>query len=651
MITPYEEFASKITKDVLEDELLEEEKKILEELKSIKVLREKKGIVSLLPEYVIGRVDIGRDGTGYLDIFDSSKRDLIVERRDLKGSIKGDIVVAKSTKRRRGRESAKIIHLLKREKSFTICFTEKIKREIVGLDIKTKAAIELKSSQKSLKNLPPKTILKVDSSSGEILEVLGVLDDALVDEKISLALFNKTEEFDKGAEEQALTYGDFVDKEMYSNRIDLTSLPFCTIDPVTAKDHDDAIYFDTKNHTLYVAIADVSEYVTPNSLLDKEARKRGFSIYLPHKSIPMLPRALSENICSLKEGEVRLAFVFKIKLHKRTLKPTSEELFEAIITPKRGYSYERIDRFLDGEEDIEHSIGEFLHPLFSLTSKLRKKRLESGYDFFSDDQVMLLDKNQELIEVKREKETPSHSLIEECMLLANTSSAKMIKDGGIFRIHQEPDDKKITILLDDLALIGIYPKKSKSLHGLIQAIQKEAENLGIREDVDRMIIRSQNQALYSAQNCGHFGLGFEAYTHFTSPIRRYSDLILHRLLKSIIKDSRERDFILKQIESVASEISTLEREVAKVEWDFKDRKYARWAEKNIGAVLKGVVVDSKSMPLVKIAEKIDGARVFIRGHNELERLHRVRVKIVDSDIATARIEGVLVEVLDHGIYS
>jgi len=258
---------------------------------------------------------------------------------------------------------------------------------------------------------------------------------------------------------------------------------------------------------------------------------------------------------------------------------------------------------------------------------------------------MVLDENQELLEIRSEKDTPSHSLIEECMLLANVASAKMF-DVGIFRIHEEPDIKKIDELLEDLAIIGIYPQKSKSLHGLIQSIQKEADRLNIREDVDRMIIRSQSQAVYSAKNCGHFGLGFDRYTHFTSPIRRYSDLILHRLLKSIIKDTKDKNFILKQIDEIASDISSLEREAAKVEWDYKDRKYARWAAKNLGVVLQGIVLDSEKMPLVKIGERLIGARVFIRGHHELEKLNRVKVKITDVNIATARIEGALEEVLN-----
>ena len=153
----------------------------------------------------------------------------------------------------------------------------------------------------------------------------------MVDEKISLALFDKKEFFTKEAETEAKSHGDFVDKSYYPNRVDLTNLPFCTIDPVDAKDFDDAIYFDVAKHTLYVAIADVTEYVFPMGPIDKEAVERGFSIYFPHKSIPMLPRSLSENICSLKPNVDRLAYTFKITLDPLTCKPLKEELFESVI--------------------------------------------------------------------------------------------------------------------------------------------------------------------------------------------------------------------------------------------------------------------------------------------------------------------------------
>ncbi|WP_024790030.1 RNB domain-containing ribonuclease [Lebetimonas sp. JH292] len=224
-----------------------------------------------------------------------------------------------------------------------------------------------------------------------------MLDDPWVDEKISLALYNKKEEFSKFAILEAESYGDFVDKSMYPQRIDLTEKYFCTIDPVSAKDHDDAIYFDKDENALYVAIADVSEYVYLNGNIDKEAKERGFSIYFPHKSVPMLPRALSENICSLKENEDRIKFTFKIVLDKNN-NVIKEELFEAIINSKRKYSYERVDEFLAGKlENIDKTDEEILSwllPLWKKIKHIRYERLKTGLDFESDEIRMSLDENR-----------------------------------------------------------------------------------------------------------------------------------------------------------------------------------------------------------------------------------------------------------------
>jgi len=634
------QFITQLTKGIYRKDIPKFYKDLVDYLIKIKALKGKKEL-KLTTDYVVGTIDINSKGVGFLTPH-TGKKDLLIEPEDLNGASKGDFVIAKKIFSRNSRPKAKVVILL--QKAFeTIVAYLSYEPNPVLRNIKTERKIEVNIKEKQLKKLPPKAVFKLDAYTNEIVEVLGVLDDATIDEKISLALYNKKEEFSKQAIKEAKSFGDFVDKTLYA-REDLTHLPFCTIDPETAKDHDDAIYFDTNKRELYVAIADVSEYVYLNGAIDKEAQKRGFSIYFPHKSIPMLPRELSENICSLKENEDRLALIFKITFDENN-NIIKEELLEGIINSKRKYSYETIDKFLESEgekDNIDEEILSWLLPLYDITKHLKHERIKKGLEFFSDEIRMTLDEDGKLKKVKIESETPSHGLIEDCMLLANKAAAKMI-DFGIFRVHQAPKKKDIQELLNNLLPFGIDVKLEDDVIKTFKEIQKQAKSLGIQKHIDRMIIRTQQQAKYEAFNNGHFALGFEKYTHFTSPIRRYSDLTLHRLLKSILHNNQKFEkFILRNIESLVVKISELEREAMKVEWDFYDRKFARWADENIGKVVKAVVVDTKSPPIAKIEDEIVGARIFLKKDN-VSLLEKVDVKIISSNIATTKIKGEIVE--------
>ena len=634
------QFIAQLTKGIYRKDIPKFYQELVDYLIEIKALKGKKEL-KLSSDYVVGTIDINSKGVGFLTPH-TGKKDLLVEPEDLNGASKGDFVIAKRVFSRNSRPKAKVIILL--QKAFeTIVAYLSYEPNPVLRNIKTEQKIETNIKQKQLKKLPPNAVFKLDAYTNEIIEVLGVLDDAKVDEKISLALYNKKEEFSKEAIREAESFGDFLDKSLY-NREDLTHLDFCTIDPVTAKDHDDAIYFDVENKILYVAIADVSEYVYLNGAIDKEAVNRGFSIYFPHKSIPMLPRALSENMCSLKENEDRLALIFKITFDDKN-NIIKEELLEGIINSKRKYSYETIDMFLanKGNKDlIDEQILTWLLPLYELTIHLKNERIENGLEFFSDEIKMELDENGKLKQVKVESETPSHGLIEDCMLLANKAAAKMI-DFGIFRVHNVPKKKDINALLNDLLPFGIDVKLEEDIIKTFKNIQAQAKDLGIKKYIDKMIIKTQQQAKYEAFNNGHFALGFDRYTHFTSPIRRYSDLTLHRLLKSIIHNNKKFEkFILRNIESLVVKISELEREAMKVEWDFYDRKFARWANDNIGKVVNAVVIDTKSPPIAKIEDEIIGARIFLKKDN-VSLLEKIKVEIKKVSIATTKIKGEKIE--------
>jgi len=646
------EFAYKLVQGVASKDIPRDKRDIVNDLVALRIVSDSK-IIKLKSKYRIGKIDITKKGFGFLTPLGIKEKDYLIEAEHLNGAGRGDLVIAEKLFNKKGRPKAKVVYIL--EKAFNVSvvyltFEYKNNKKIPVLkNIKTNLQTFVAEKKKTLKKLPEGAVFKVDNYTNKIIDVLGVLDDPWVDEKISLALYNKKEEFSKKAVAEAEAYGDYVNKEFYPERIDLTHLSFCTIDPQTAKDHDDAIYFDREKNILYVAIADVSEYVYLNGNIDKEAKERGFSIYFPHKSVPMLPRELSENICSLKENEDRLAFVFKIYLNSKN-EVIKEELFEAIICSKRKYSYDRVDEFLAGNfkdtDETDKEILNWLMPLWERIKKIRTKRLKTGLDFSSDEIKMTLNDEGLIESIELEIETPSHKLIEDCMLLANKAAAKMI-DFGIFRVHEKPSSNSIDELYESLMALGIdIDVDEKDFVKVVRDIQKQAKMMGIEKEVDKLIIRSQQQARYDAKNTGHYALGFEKYTHFTSPIRRYSDLTLHRLLKSIIKNNKkQKEFILRNIEALVVKISELEREAMKVEWDFYDRKYARFAKDHIGAIYKGIIEDTEIPPIAKITEDLLlGARVFLKDRKKYKLFEKVEIEILTSDIATAKIRGKVKEV-------
>jgi ribonuclease R len=637
-------FAIQLTNGFIESDLELEDKNSFQALKQLGAIEEIDGLWRLKSLYRVGRLYIDRVGRGFVEAPTKEQKDLLIQPEDMQDANQGDVVVVKRVIARRGRASAKVQIVVRKASIFNIVYTNTNDSGVFEiLNIKTGFPTHAIMEEMDLKLFKMGTVLKVDAVTEKVLEVFGHLGDPKVDEKISLALFDRADAFEKDCIGQAKNVESEVTAYEHPNRVDLRDLDFCTIDPVTAKDFDDAIYFDTKTYTLYVAIADVSHYVDYFTPIDQEAKCRGFTTYLPHKSFPMLPRELSENICSLKPHTDRLAFVAKIELNPNTLSPIKEEFFEAIIHSKRRFNYDEIDRIIDSngayiEAENEKRILEYLLPLQKITRKLRKKRLNSGFDFRSEEIKLSIDSNHELKSTQTETGTASHSLIEECMLLANQASAKRF-EYGIFRTHLPPELSKIEELLGELSDIGLFVAEYDDSPSLMREIQKEADRMGLASEVDSMIIKSLKQATYSAENQGHFGLGFSHYSHFTSPIRRYSDLILHRLIKTqLTNNEKENEYLLRNIEPLCARVSELERESTKAEWDFRDRKFARWAEKYIGEEFKAHIVEVGENAKAVLDCEMEGVTVNLRGDNVM-LFETVILKIDSVSIAMAKIQG------------
>ena len=628
-----------------ETDLELEDKNNFQALQQLGAIEEVDGLWKLKSLYRVGQLYVNRVGKGFVEAQTKEQRDLVVEAQDFGEANPHDDVVVKRVIARRGRASAKVLLVIRKAHVYQIVYTHRNKSDIFEiLDLKTGLQTHAKMEGMDLKAFKMGTVLKVDSETEEVIEVFGHLDDPKVDEKISLALYKRADDkFEEDCVVQAKEVEQEVTRNEHPSRVDLTHLDFCTIDPVTAKDFDDAIYFDIDSYTLYVAIADVSHYVDYFSPIDTEAKQRGFTTYFPHKSFPMLPRELSENICSLKPHVDRLAFVAMIELDRASLLPIKEEFFEAIIHSKRRFNYDEIDTIIetDGskvEKEHEKQILEYLLPLQKMTQRLRKKRLGHGFDFRSEEIKLSIDAGHELKSTQTETGTASHSLVEECMLLANQASAKRF-EYGVFRIHTPPQLSNLEGLLEELASIGLFVKEYDDAPSLIRAIQKEADGMGIASEVDSMVIKSLKKALYSAKNEGHFGLGFSHYSHFTSPIRRYSDLILHRLIKADLKEDKEKnEYLLRNIEPLCQRVSELERESTKAEWDFRDRKLARWAEKHVGQEFKAHIVEVGENAKAVLECEIEGVTVNLRGENVM-LFDKIILNIDSVSIAMAKIQG------------
>ncbi len=372
----------------------------------------------------------------------------------------------------------------------------------------------------------------------------------------------------------------------------------------------------------------------------------------------MLPPALSENLCSLREGKVRLAMTFKMRLHKRTKAILHTELLHALIKVKQKLNYEEVDEFLQTKQSsvIKHPLKPMLLELNALAQTLRKKRLQIGFDFLGDSLELELDKNTELKSASLKFQTLSHQLVEECMLLANIQSAKMLqqkasnKDStlGIYRIHPKPKPQNIKALFLELKMLGLWkhnaaPKTIESFHKAILEVQKLSKKAKLAIEVDKLIIKSMEQASYASHNIGHFGLGFDAYSHFTSPIRRYSDLLLHRILKEKITLT-QMPHSKECLPILCEDLSQKEREVTKIEQDFQDRKFARYLFKHIGQSYEGIIHSQNNQnPIVALSSyPLIGARV-ISLKSCGTKYQRVRIQILEVNLATAKIYGKIIE--------
>lgn len=433
-------------------------------------------------------------------------------------------------------------------------------------------------------------------ATAEIEEIFGENIPASEDIRMVAGEYGLKEGHSAASIREAEEHRLYVPGKDERGREDLRKIPFITIDGETARDFDDAVFVEKtkQGYTLWVAVADVSHYVTEDSALDKEAKEKGTSVYFPERAFHMLPKALSENLCSLRPGEPRLAMVSKIFFSKDG-KKQSVEVLEAIIQSHRRATYNEIESERKKSERDES--WEF-YDHFELYKKLRKARNERGsLDFELPEYEILVDAMGEPTEIQRRERLDPHRLVEEFMISANESVTEWMLERDqafIYRIHEEPAEQSLYRFKELAKSFGVKInfKRGEVRPQMLAEILKTLEGHPAQELLNSSLLRSMKQAVYSATHLGHFGLASEAYTHFTSPIRRYPDLVVHRLIRRTLRKQNKNDDkeeVEKKLKTICEHSSLRERLAAEAERELKRVKQVRIMKKYLGHEFNGKV--------------------------------------------------------------
>ena len=430
---------------------------------------------------------------------------------------------------------------------------------------------------------------------GEVVSILGDPQDT--EALISALLINNgiQEKFPNEVIKETDKINDDFSEEIEKRR-DLRHLDIITIDGSDAKDLDDAVYVEKTEtgYKLFVSIADVSYYVKSGSELDREALKRGNSIYLVDRVIPMLPRKLSNNLCSLNPDEDKLTFTVEIEFDSNG-KVVKNDFYKSVIKSKYRMTYSGVNKILEGGEKLikEYSgIYEMLKNMLSLSKSLRHiKKRRGSIDFELPEIKVILDENKLVKDIELRSRGEAERIIEDFMVAANEVVAEKLfweEIPAIYRVHEDPDKAKIAALNETLVKFGYHLKNLEEMHpGKFQTIIDRTTGLPEGYLIHKLILRAMQRARYANKNLGHFGLASKYYLHFTSPIRRYSDLVVHRMLdKSITKfmKEKEKQSYSENLDTVASIISKTERVADKLEEDSVKIKLIEYMQDKIGNI-------------------------------------------------------------------
>ena len=627
-----------------------------------------------------GKIQATSKGYAFLIPDDITQEDVFIAERDLNGAMHNDKVVVNIKATGGRRPEGKVVQVIERGFEKAVGLLKIIKKIafVVPDDVKFGKDISIPLSKLNGAKDGEKVVVKITryyaskrNPDGEIIEVLGKPNEIDTEILAILRSYNLYNSFPKKVSECAEQLPEFVEKSQYPNRVDLTDKIIFTIDGEDTRDIDDAISIEIApngNRILGVHIADVGEYVKKDNVFDKEAYKRGTSVYFPNLVLPMLPRQLSNGICSLNERVDRLALSCFMEFDKNA-NVVNHKICESIINSKKRFTYTKVQAIFEGDREELPELIDALLKMRELAKQLADKRSERGAIEFNipEVQVGLNDLGDVLTLTKREQ-NESHKLIESFMVVANETIATHfleLKTPFVYRIHEKPDSEKIERLIGMVNSFGIEHKlnadscQPKDIQELLETIKDQPSEYIL----NKIALRCMKKAKYSPDCIGHYGLASPKYCHFTSPIRRYPDLTIHRIIKDSINNrlSDNQKVILKEFVAYSSiQSSETERNAEAVERDVDDLYRVFYMTHHIGEEFDGIISSVTNFGVfVELENTVEGMirldslpqdqyeyfedRFTLKGYDHKYTIgDKVRVKSVRADILSKEIDFVLV---------
>ncbi len=680
-----------LAKDLeLDPELVSQLQALLDELVATGTVVETRGRYGA-PErmnLVVGRLSAHPDGFAFVvPVAGSGQSDLFIPGHQLRGALHGDRVIARFEHRRRsGKREGRVIRVLERARSRIVAKLEHVGGLAYARPLDRRLGNEIAIPASSLGDAADGQIVSIEiveypqgrrGAVGKVVEVLGDAADAKVDVEIVIREYDLPHEFPAAVLKEASEAATTVSEEEIEGRTDFRTLPIITIDGENAQDFDDAVYVEgqpDRTYRLHIHIADVAHYVAPGSRIDAEARKRATSVYFPDRVLPMLPESLSNEICSLKPGVDRLvqSLVVDIDRQGRTL---NYEFHDGVIHSAARLTYRQVAAVLDGDDEArkEHEAHvenlERMQELAKLLMDVRRQR--GSIDFDLPEPELIINLRGETEDIVRAERNAAHRIIEEFMIRANEVVAShMTWEGvdGLYRVHEGPDERRVEALRDFLSGLGYSfgggPTPSpRHFSELLERLEGRPEE----RVVSMLVLRGMKRAQYQVENEGHFGLASERYTHFTSPIRRYPDLIVHRALKFDRDSTAGSDAAVPMpadLESIASYCSSQERRAEEAEREYCGWKKVQFMSDKLGEVYTGHIVGVQAfgffvelddvlvegmVPVSTLSDdyyRFDEAKHSLRGERGSRVLalgDQVRVRVAKADVERRRLDFVLEE--------
>ena len=566
-------------------------------------------------DLIAGRVIGHPDGFGFLKPDDGGD-DLFLTPRQMRGVLHGDRIVARVTGiDHRGRREGAPVEVLERGNhqvvgrlylesglGFVLPDNKRLHQEIAIPEGEWNGAHHGQMVVAEIVEQPTKRTQPV----GRILEVLGDHMAPGMEIELAIRTHELPLEWPQEVEQETAGLSPEVAESAKAGRVDLRQLPLVTIDGADARDFDDAVYCEAKpkGWRLLVAIADVSSYVQPGTALDTEARLRGNSVYFPDRVIPMLPEALSNGLCSLNPQVDRLCMVCELSIGKDGAIQRSR-FFEGVLRSHARLTYDAVAAMLvekDAALCKQHSeLLPHLQELYALYKVLHKTRAQRGaIDFDTTETRILFNVEKKVERIVPVHRNDAHRLIEECMLAANVAAARFLlrsKLPSLYRIHERPRQEKLLELREFLGELGLSlsggdKPEAKDYAKVLERVQGRPD----AHLIQTVLLRSMTQALYSSENVGHFGLAFPAYTHFTSPIRRYPDLVVHRAIKHLLAGGTAEDFDypLSKLQAMGEHCSSTERRADEATRDAVDWLKCEYMLDKVGEEYGGIITSVTS---------------------------------------------------------